>query len=65
MYVCICNALSDDQVTGAIRQGVDCAEDLHPHLGCEVRCGRCVSTIVEMMDAELNGAGDATLMAAE
>ena len=44
MYVCICNALKESQVrlvAGSLRY----ADELHPALGCRVRCGRCLPTI--------------------
>ncbi|WP_417518407.1 (2Fe-2S)-binding protein [Minwuia sp.] len=65
MYVCICNALSDDQVAASIDGGVRDASEVHPHLGCQVRCGRCIPTIVDMMDARVNGDPGAMSVAAE
>lgn len=65
MYVCICNALDDREVTRVIREGATAAEDIHPRLGCQIRCGRCLPTIIELMDAEINGASDAARLAAE
>lgn len=63
MYVCICNVLTDQQVQSAVRSGVRDAYDVHPHLGCETRCGRCLPTIADIMDAELNTAEDAAMAA--
>lgn len=49
MYVCICNALTDRQVTEVIEAGERDARAVHPCLGCTTRCGKCISTIVDMM----------------
>jgi len=55
MYVCVCNALTDEQVAASIDGGVRDANAVHPTLGCQVRCGRCIPTIVDMMDVRVNG----------
>jgi bacterioferritin-associated ferredoxin len=65
MYVCICNALSDDQIDGTIQSGVRDAHAVHGELGCAVRCGRCIPTIVEMMDAHGSAETDGLPVAAE
>ncbi|WP_416896467.1 MAG: bacterioferritin-associated ferredoxin [Minwuia sp.] len=66
MYVCICNALSDRQVSGAIESGaVRDAHDLHPALSCRVQCGRCLPTIADMLDETLNHSPGHTAIAAE
>lgn len=54
MYVCICNALSDDQVVASIDAGIRDAHAVHPDHGCTVRCGRCIPTIVDMMNDRVN-----------
>ena len=66
MYVCICNALSDREVSAAIDTGaVADAHDLHPALSCQVRCGRCLPTIADMLDQAVNMAAGPTAIAAE
>jgi bacterioferritin-associated ferredoxin len=44
VYVCICNALKESQVR-LVAGTLQSAHDLHPALGCRVRCGRCLPTI--------------------
>ena len=41
MYVCICNAISDKEVRGAIALGARSLADLAATLGVATRCGRC------------------------
>lgn len=58
MYVCICNAITDRQVRAAIGAGVRDPERVHPHLGCETQCGRCLDMICDMVDVATAGAPD-------
>ena len=41
MYICICNAVSDHEVRGAIALGARSLADLQSTLGVATRCGRC------------------------
>ena len=44
MYVCVCNALKESQVR-LVAGSLSSPHELHPALGCRVRCGRCLPTI--------------------
>ena len=65
MYVCICNALTDCQINEVIDSGERDALAVHPCLGCSTRCGKCVSTIADMMEARQQAATADMSMAAE
>lgn len=41
MYVCICNAVSDTEVRGAVALGARTLADLKVTLGVATQCGRC------------------------
>ena len=41
MYVCICNAITDHEVRGAIALGARSLADLKSTLGVATQCGRC------------------------
>jgi bacterioferritin-associated ferredoxin len=41
LYVCICNAISDHEVRGAIALGARSLADLSSTLGVATNCGRC------------------------
>ena len=41
MILCICNALSEDEVRAAARRGAPCVETAYRSLGCELQCGTC------------------------
>ena len=51
MYVCLCNAVSDKQIVKAAREGACCVRDLRERLGVGARCGKCVPTAREVLQA--------------
>ena len=42
MILCVCNALTEDEVRAAARRGAPCAEAAYRSLGCEPQCGTCL-----------------------
>jgi bacterioferritin-associated ferredoxin len=61
MYVCVCNAITDREVRGAVALGARTLGDLQATLGvatCCRRCADCASRIVaETLDAAAEHAG--------
>ncbi|MCI5048817.1 MAG: (2Fe-2S)-binding protein [Rickettsiales bacterium] len=45
MYVCLCNAIKEKEMLGAIQAGATCPEDVYKSLGCNPVCGRCIPMI--------------------
>ncbi len=41
MYVCVCNAVTDHEIRGAVKLGVRTLADLSATLGVATCCGRC------------------------
>jgi bacterioferritin-associated ferredoxin len=41
MYVCICKAVTDSEIRGAVKLGVRSLADLSASLGVATCCGRC------------------------
>jgi bacterioferritin-associated ferredoxin len=41
MYVCVCNAVTDREIRGAVKLGITTMEDLSATLGVATCCGRC------------------------
>ena len=41
MYVCVCNAVTDREIRGAVRLGARSLGDLQDTLGVATCCGRC------------------------
>lgn len=55
MIICSCHAISDHDVHSAIAQGDSqslSADRLHGCFGCQLKCGRCVSSIQRILDGE-------------
>jgi bacterioferritin-associated ferredoxin len=41
MYVCLCNAVTDREIRGAVKLGARSLGDLQDTLGVATCCGRC------------------------
>ena len=41
MYVCVCSAVTDKQIEGAVADGAACVDDLAMQLGVGACCGLC------------------------
>jgi bacterioferritin-associated ferredoxin len=54
MYVCVCNAITDRDLTGLAREGVGCAKEAYRRLGGAPVCGRCLDFAQTVID----GAGE-------
>ena len=52
MIVCVCNAISEDEVRVAARAGAPCPKSAYAHLGCEPQCGTCLCYAQEIIDEE-------------
>ena len=63
MFICICNAIDDQRVDQAIRDGHDTAEAIHAALGTQPQCCKCFEI---MDDMAWRAKGDlTTIIAAE
>lgn len=52
MIVCVCNALTEDEVREAARGGATCPTNAYARLGCEPQCGCCLDYAQEIIDEE-------------
>ena len=52
MILCVCNALSEDEVRVAARRGAPSAEVAYRSLGCEAQCGTCLCYAEEVIAEE-------------
>jgi bacterioferritin-associated ferredoxin len=52
MIVCVCNALTEDEVREAARSGASCPTDAYERLGCEPQCGCCLDYAQDILDEE-------------
>jgi len=58
MIVCLCNALSDRQLTEAVTKGARRPADVYAKCACKAQCGTCTRTILALL-RELAGGGAA------
>ena len=47
MFVCICNAINERQVTEAVDAGAGSALEVYAHWGCAPQCGKCLNVMGE------------------
>lgn len=52
MFVCVCNALGEDQVRSAARKGAPCPRTAFRSLGFEPQCCSCLEHAAEIIDEE-------------
>jgi bacterioferritin-associated ferredoxin len=52
MIVCVCNAIREDELRAAARQGAPCARTADKALGCQPQCGTCLPCAKEVIDEE-------------
>ena len=53
MYVCICNALTENRVRHAVRtHRPDTVRDVYAACGVAPQCGKCADTIAGILDEE-------------
>ena len=51
MYVCICNAVTDGQITTALKSGCEDVAELSQRLGVGTCCGSCLPTAEELVES--------------
>lgn len=52
MIVCVCNAIREDELRSAVRQGAPCPRTAYKSLDCEVQCGTCLPCAREVVEDE-------------
>ncbi len=52
MIVCVCNAIRDEELRNAARQGAPCPRTAYKSLGCEPQCGTCLPCAKEVIEEE-------------
>lgn len=51
MYICLCNALTENQVRSVVRSGLARrAGEVHRACGCSTKCGVCLKTMLRLVD---------------
>lgn len=49
MYVCLCNGITERDAEQAVASGARKPAHVHAKLGARPQCGRCTSTLKEML----------------
>ena len=50
MYICLCNALTDRQITKAVAdQGAARPSEVYEICGCRAKCGQCAKAILGLL----------------
>jgi bacterioferritin-associated ferredoxin len=52
MYVCVCNAIREDELRHAARRVDGGAEAVYEAIGCQVQCGTCLDEAEDMIVEE-------------
>ena len=52
MIVCVCNAITEDEVRDAARAGAPDPASAYAHLGCDPVCCSCLPYAREIIDEE-------------
>ncbi len=55
MYICICNAVTDSQITTALRHGCKDVADISQTLGVGTCCGSCLPVAQELVEQQRGG----------
>jgi bacterioferritin-associated ferredoxin len=50
MYICICNAITDKEIRGAVNLGCTTLDDLQRDLGVATCCGKCAPEACRVLD---------------
>ncbi len=53
MYVCVCNAITENHIEDAVRNGATRMRDLRERLGVTAECGRCAGCAQECLKSAL------------
>jgi bacterioferritin-associated ferredoxin len=52
MIVCVCNAIREEQLRAATRQGARSPGSAYARLGCKTKCGTCLPFARQIIDDE-------------
>lgn len=53
MYICVCKAVTDQQILDAVEEGVQNVQQLGEACGAGTGCGHCRQTAQELIDKRL------------
>jgi bacterioferritin-associated ferredoxin len=50
MYVCICNGITDKQISAAVASGASSLQELRDQLGVASQCGNCSDFAMSLLE---------------
>lgn len=53
MYVCICRAVTEQEIRDAIELGAHTVHALRRHLGVSAECGKCAQEVCRILKSHL------------
>ena len=53
MYICLCRAVTDDEIKKAIKSGSKCIKSLQCELGVSTQCGACLDEVYDILHEAL------------
>ncbi len=65
MYVCICNALKDKQLTAAAADDARTVAQVFRRCGARPQCGKCLPDVAALIEQQREAEGGAHAVAAE
>ncbi|MBA4225752.1 MAG: (2Fe-2S)-binding protein [Hyphomonas sp.] len=66
MIICVCNRINCRSVREAVDAGARSPKAVQAHHGCKFNCGKCSTTIGEMISEKMDAQGSSLpMMAAE
>ena len=61
MYICLCGAVTDDEIKDAINSGATTVEALQAQLGVSLQCGKCHCEVKTILQEHTAHTADADL----
>ena len=65
MYVCICNALKDREMSAAASNDAHTVAEVFKRCGARPKCGKCLPDVAELIEERRDAACAAHALAAE
>lgn len=54
MFVCVCSAVTDQEIVDAVDEGVTSFDDMQDHLDVSKACGSCSCEVKRLLKEKLN-----------
>lgn len=53
MYICLCRAVTDDEIVESVKAGCRCIQALQCELGVSTQCGKCLPEVQNILQETL------------